>query len=207
MPANQLTFENNIFINTRYAFELKGTDTRVFDIHKNYYKFEDVIGALRVQDADKTNTQGTFSAEYTGINVIVTPIQSNTEVKAGVDPTYTIVIPASVDFGSLQKIDPPNNFVSEEFKVTASGVVIEAGAQIDVSVTSCTAMNDGHGHELPYSLYNEGGTSPITNGVYASFDGSVADNVGRVTVDTSNIHYAGDYSGTMVFTITYVDAA
>ena len=45
-------------------------------------------------------------------------------MSAGVDPTYTIIIPASVDFGTLVKGD---EFVYQPFDVTASDLVIEDG--------------------------------------------------------------------------------
>ena len=81
------------------------------------------------------------------------------------DPTYTIIIPTSVDFGTLVKTDAAN-WVTEDFDVAAQGVVIESGASIDVDVTGPFVMNDDDGVqgsvELPYILSNEAGAITIT---------------------------------------------
>lgn len=143
------------------------------------------------------NTLDPSLATVTKNITIVDPV---TEVKAGVDPTYTIVIPASVDFGSLVK---DSGVITREFDVSASGVIIEAGASIDVNVTGPFAMSDEDGEgdvELPFALSNEAGT--ITAGTFAHFTGGNTED-GNVSVNTGAITKAGSYKGTMVFSIVY----
>ena len=125
----------------------------------------------------------------------------DTEVTADVNPTYTIVIPASVDFGTLIK---GTNIVSKPFNVTASGLLIEYDAHVDVYASSDFAMYAGSA-DLPYSLYNTTtGSDALEDGdQFASFN-TGATQSGRVEVDTSDIDNAGDFEDTMVFTITYV---
>jgi hypothetical protein len=129
---------------------------------------------------------------------------ASTEVSAGVDPTYTIIIPASVDFGTLVK---DGSTVTQDFDVTAQGVVIEDTASIVVSVAGPFEMldEDGTGSvALEYTLSNNTAAIPTAGGPFTTFTSSRTEE-GSVAVDTNNITAAGSYQGTMVFTITYVD--
>jgi hypothetical protein len=128
-------------------------------------------------------------------------MNQNTDVTAGVEPTYIIVIPAAVDFGTLVK---DSGTVGMDFDVTAQGVVIENNAHIDVDVTGPFEMKNNNGSgtvSLAYGLRNESGaiTPP---GQFASFTGDGTED-GTVAVNTANITTAGSYKGTMVFSITY----
>ena len=125
---------------------------------------------------------------------------ASTEVTAGVDPTYMIIIPASVDFGTLVK---DSGIASIAFDVTASGLVLEPGASVDVTVAGDFSMSDGTA-SLPYGLFNvpSGGTALSTGAQFASFDADGVQN-GRAEVNTSAIVNAGDFEDTMTFTITY----
>ncbi len=144
---------------------------------------------------------------YSAANGLVFPRYSGktTAVNSKVDPVYTITIPAVVNFGTLIK---DNGIETREFDVAASGAVIEAGAHIDVAVQSSFTMSDGASPAttLAYSLYNTAvdGSVLLTGAQFASFLGNGVQD-GRVTVNTGAITKAGSYSGTMVFTITYVD--
>ena len=122
----------------------------------------------------------------------------NTEVKADVEPTFTIVIPAAVDFG---KLTPGTGTAQQNFPVKAEGLFIEDGKQINVSLKTLLPMKAGN-VELPYTLENS--TAEVTvDEVFATFIGNRTE-TGAVLVDRSLITKAGAYSGTMVFTIAYV---
>ncbi len=144
-----------------------------------------------------------FSASMLDIQDSVTsPHFDDTVVLAKVDPSYIIMIPASVDFGTLVR---NSGVVTQEFDVTAQGVMLEPDASVDVVVTGPFVMKDGDGSgsvELEYTLTS--GTTPIpaAGGEFASFMGNGTQD-GSVSVDTSAITAAGSYKGTMVFTITY----
>ena len=131
-------------------------------------------------------------------NIVVV---NGTDVEAGVDVTYTIIIPASVDFGTLTA---GAEIVSQPFNVTATGVLLEGGAHVDIAVSSDFTMSDG-GADLPYELYNvsSGGIALSSGNQFASFDEDGTQD-GRAEVDTSDITNAGSFMDTMVFTITYV---
>ena len=131
----------------------------------------------------------------------------NTEVTAAVDSTYTIIIPATVNFGTLVK---NSGLVTREFDVTASGVIIEDDASIDVKVTGPFLMSneDGGGDvDLPFALSNEAGAIEVPYpATFATFTAAIpvdGTENGSVSVDTDDITAAGSYKGTMVFSIVY----
>ncbi|HNX15539.1 MAG TPA: hypothetical protein PK854_10015 [Oscillospiraceae bacterium] len=127
-------------------------------------------------------------------------IGGGTEVTSGVDDTYTIIIPAKVDFGTLAR---GTGLKEESFTVSAENVVIGPTAKIDVKVTSSFTMLNGT-TPLAYKLYKSGSVQVASTETFASFAaGTLAQSeAGKVTVDTANILYSGDYSGIMTFAIT-----
>ena len=127
---------------------------------------------------------------------------AESEVKASIDPTFMIIIPTAVDFGTLAK---NSGTKTKDFNVAASGVLIEDGAKIAVSVESAFVMKDKDGTgniDLAYVLNNS--EDPVlTAAVFANFVENRTEG-GTVTVDTAAITKAGSYKGTMVFGISYV---
>ena len=185
---------NSNFINCEYDLEYYGDlTTGSFTTAGNYYG-----------GGAPTTALGDGNA-ITGIDTFVTTpvaMTEDTDVTAGVDPSFMIIIPAAVDFGDLQK---NTGFSAQSFPVEAVDVVIEPGYQIDVSVTSPFVMKDMNGAgtvELPYALFDEATTQILTGQTFAAF---AADRVedGAVQVDTSLITTPGSYKGTMDFTIAY----
>jgi len=135
------------------------------------------------------------------------PDNRNVPVTADVSPTYTVTVPASIDFGSLT---PGSGRKSVGFKVTAAGVYIEDGAFIDVSVRgngpggafTLFDMGGSGPNPLAYGLFK--GSAPIeAGGLYHRFAGSGKAN-GSVRINTNAIEYAGAYRGTVIFSIGYV---
>lgn len=125
-----------------------------------------------------------------------------TEVSGGVDPSYIIIIPASVDFGTMRK---DSGIISREFCVEAQGVIIEDGYEINVGVTSDFVMKDREGEgsvTLEYLLYNSVPTLITSGATFTKFESDRTE-TGKVSIDTANITKAGKYTGTMNFIITY----
>lgn len=135
-------------------------------------------------------------------NLSITVVEPETEVSGDVDPTYVIVIPASVDFGTMVK---NSGVIDRDFPVEAKDVVLEDGHRISVSVTSDFEMLDGSGTgstSLPYSLYNSNPSLITSGSVFTTFSGARTEE-GTISVDTAGITKAGSYIGTMVFSIAY----
>lgn len=142
--------------------------------------------------------------EINGIDTFVTtpvPMSQDTEVTAGIDPSYMIIIPAAVDFGTLIK---DTGVQTQAFPVQAVGVVLEPSCYIDVDVAGPFVMLDQNGTgsvSLAYSLNNESG-AVLPPSTFATFTADDTED-GMVSVDTSTISAAGSYKGTMDFTISY----
>ncbi len=148
-----------------------------------------------------------------GVNFLGAGGDTNTVVTATVNPTYIIIIPAEVNFGTLVK---NTGFKEKAFYVKAQNVALEPGAKIEVKVTSALKMYDNNGagtNELAYVLKNNNTAADPVVGqgdIYATFNENTTtakpllENIGNVTVNTADIGYAGAYKGVMTFTIAYV---
>jgi len=124
---------------------------------------------------------------------------TGTDVTASVDPTFTIVIPAVVNLGTLQKgVAVPD----KDFPVEAKNVIIEEGKSIFVSVSSDFTLSTSGGATLGYELHNS--TAKVGNNeTFATFTGDHTE-AGKVKVpSTAGISVAGVYQDTMTFTIAY----
>ena len=139
------------------------------------------------------------------------PLKFTTSIPA---PTYSIVIPATVDVGELRQADatdPDRNSLTK-FTVSAEGVANLYGEkEIQISVSSKNAngsfyLQDGNGATLPFELLtSETSQTPISSGdLLARFtaDGSVDT---WIRIDQSQIQQSGIYNGVLVFSYSIVD--
>ena len=139
------------------------------------------------------------------------PLKFTTSVPA---PTYSVVIPATVDVGELRQTDtddPDRNHLTK-FTVSADGVANLYGEkEIQISVSSKNAngsfyLQDGNGAKLPFELLaSEASQTPISSGdILARFtaDGSVDT---WIRIDQSQILQSGIYNGVLVFSYSIVD--
>lgn len=125
-----------------------------------------------------------------------------TQVSGGVDPVYVIVIPASIDFGTMIK---DSGIISQEICIEAHSVVIEDGYEINVGVTSDFVMKNNNGSgsvSLPYCLYNSTPSLISSSSTFTTFESDGIE-IGQVKINTADITKAGAYEGTMDFVITY----
>ena len=207
--GENIKIENNTFENATTAFRLHnsfafvtGHEDDVINLGtntctncKNYIGRDPDVGT-----DDQAVNKALGNIAYNSYNNV-------TPVTAAVNPSYTIVIPPSVNFGTLVK---NNNTVERTFNVAAQNLIIDNGAKVQVMVASDFNMKNGTdaaAAKLAYSLFNQatGGTALATGAEFASFtaDGT---HDGRAEVNTNAITAAGSYQGTMVFTISYVPA-
>ena len=122
-----------------------------------------------------------------------------TVVRANADVTYTVVIPASVNFGTINKSMSQQ---SRDFIVSVQNAFIKAGATIKVAnTTTSMVMKDNNGTgtvELPFQL-----TPPTATGFVFSGNGSIT---GHVTCNPStDLTAPGSYKGFMTFSVTYTE--
>ena len=141
---------------------------------------------------------------------------NQTEVKANVNPSYIVVIPAMVDFGT-QSPSATSSVAKQDFYVDAQEMYLEDGAKVEVKVTSPFVMKDKNGLgniELPYKLYCRNEAQPskyqvdsyfevLTDELFCDFVENRIEE-GKIEMDRMNITKAGVYSGTMTFTLSYI---
>lgn len=126
------------------------------------------------------------------------PKDTNVTITTAIDPTYTVTIPAntevsfnslSTDFGTV-KLDTaqldPGHFV--RVTLNTSGTLKNAA---DASKT------------IPYTVNTEGAAFILSDFTTAGQEAPLTINI---TQDDWNTAYAGDYSDTMTFTVSYIEA-
>jgi hypothetical protein len=136
-----------------------------------------------------------FAANTTG---------GSTEVSFNVDPTYTITIPATVE---LQKIEDNGTVTYEnDYTLTAqAGVRLKKGEYIEVTIASNYVMETPQGATLAYTI-TKGGNA-LDNDVVATFTTDKAEQSSTIHIAAGDPDYAGDYSDTVIFTISAQQAA
>lgn len=119
-------------------------------------------------------------------------------VRANASPTFTIIIPALVDFGELTN---SGLTLVQPFNVELTNALLEPGAQVEVSVVSDFTMDNGGGGTRAYTVTNEAKTKAVSGNIYVTFTGNDIDE-GTAACD-DNILQAGAYTDTMVFSVFY----
>lgn len=206
-PANRITADNNTFIGAQAGLRLHSSFQAASDIGSGTiitFQNNTLINTPRgvglhpsVSGTTKTAHEAILANNVTETGTI-TATEEGTEVKAEVEPTFTIIIPAAVDFG---KLTPGTGTAQQNFPVKAEGLFIEDGKQINVSLKTLLPMKAGV-VALPYTLENSAAQVSAGN-EFTSFTANRTEN-GFVKVNRSLITKAGAYRGTMTFTIAYV---
>ena len=124
----------------------------------------------------------------------------STDVYFGVDPTYTVTIPAKVE---LQKIDTDGAITYEnDYTITAeAGVRLLKNEYIEVTVASDFEMITTEGATLAYSI-TAGGNDVATGGVVAEFATDKAEQTATIHIAANDPDFAGEYKDTVTFTLT-----
>lgn len=129
------------------------------------------------------------------------PTYGNSVVLASADVAYTVIIPASVDFGVLRR---DMGTQSRPFDVTVMNALIEDGATITIqNITTDMNMYDKEGtgnQKLGFALQQPDGKFVFTQQDLAEGEASISS---EVTCEPSELKAAGSYEGFMNFEITY----
>jgi hypothetical protein len=136
-----------------------------------------------------------FAANTTG---------GSTEVSFNVDPTYTVTIPATVE---LERQEDNGTVTYEnDYTLTAqAGVRLKKGEYIEVTVASDYVMETPQGATLDYTITKDG--NALDNDVVATFTTDKAEQSSTIHIAAGDPDYAGDYSDTVIFTISAQQAA
>ena len=123
----------------------------------------------------------------------------STDVYFGVDPTYTVTIPAKVE---LQKIDTDGTITYEnDYTITAeAGVRLLKNEYIEVTVASDYVMETPQGATLAYTITKD--NAALVNAVVATFNTNKAEQTSKIHIAAGDPDFAGNYSDTVTFTLT-----
>ena len=123
----------------------------------------------------------------------------STDVYFGVDPTYTVTIPAKVE---LQKIDTDGAITYEnDYTITAeAGVRLLKNEYIEVTVASDYVMQTPQGATLAYTITKD--AAALVDSIVAEFDTDKAAQTSVIHIAANDPDFAGDYSDTVTFTLT-----
>ena len=137
------------------------------------------------------------------LSLSVTAFAANTtggkaDITTSIDPTYTVTIPADVN-------------VAFNATETAFGTIEVAASQIHpdkcikVALTTDNELNNAIDNTkvIPYAIKDSTGAA-FTSATYLT-EGDKTELSIHITADDWNAAYAGDYSDTVTFTVSYED--
>ncbi len=150
--------------------------------------------------------KGSFSAMVPAAYIAPTAnpddivVGKGSEVIAKADVAYIVVIPSSVNFGTISKSMPVQ---SRDFKVEVQNALIEDGYSITVTNTTAKPMTmrdkDGSGsNTLAFVLEKD-----LFKFAYAALADGAEIIASTISCTPANLTAAGSYKGTMTFSITY----
>ena len=130
-----------------------------------------------------------FAANTTG---------GSTEVSFNVDPTYTVIIPATVE---LNKVGADDAVTYEnDYTITAqAGVRLKKGETIVVTVSSDYEMTTTEGATLEYTITKD--NAALVDSIVAVFGTDKAEQSSTIHIAAGDPEYAGEYKDTVTFTL------
>ena len=123
----------------------------------------------------------------------------STDVYFGVDPTYTVTIPAKVE---LQKIDTDGAITYEnDYTITAeAGVRLLKNEYIEVTIASDYVMQTPQGATLAYTITKD--AAALVDSIVAEFDTDKAAQTSVIHIAANDPDFAGEYKDTVIFTVS-----
>ena len=195
-------FAMQIFIEIKVAteneiitLEVEPTD-RVEDIKVMIYDKKGILPAnqkliLADKQLEDGNTLQDYSIQKDSTLRLVVSSGCSVTVEYNVDPTYTVTIPATVALG-------------ETATIKAENVVVAKGKQVEVKLTNANdfTVTTPQGASLTYTVKN--GETIVNEGDAVLTVNPTSGKTGQTTlkfVAPETAQFAGDYTGTVTFTI------
>lgn len=137
----------------------------------------------------------TFGTDYATAYSL--SFDEGTEVTADADVSYVVVIPSSVDFGTIYR---DTGVKTKDFAVSVENALVEVGSTVKVTNTTADMNMYAGSKTLPFTLAQTGGifnfaAADLTDGEQTIFS--------SVSCNTANLQVAGSYVGYMTFTVDY----
>ena len=128
----------------------------------------------------------------------------DTKVTFTIDPAYTVTIPSEV---TLEKKDGKTVTYEKDLKLKASNVRLNQDKKLQVTIAdgSILTLESAEHATLNYTI-TVGSTEVSANSVVATFTTQAAEQTATLHIKANDPPFAGDYSGTLKFTIAVVNA-
>lgn len=141
-------------------------------------------------------------------NTQITESTSNscdTTVTFRIDPAYTVTIPSEVTLDKKQAGETVT--YENDLTLTASNVRLNQGKKLQITIPDNSVLQLSAGSAtLNYTITNDNGINVSAGSVVATFTTKAADQTATLHIKANDPEFAGDYSGTLKFTIAVVNA-
>ena len=195
-------FAMQIFIEIKVAtgnemitLEVEPTD-RIEDIKLKIYDKKGILPTdqkliFANKQLEDGNTLQDYSIQKDSTLRLGIPSKRSVTVEYNVDPTYTVTIPATVALG-------------ETATIKAENIVVTKGKQVEVTLTNANGfqVKTEQGAELGYTVTIDGDAVAENDTVLAvNPDNGKTGETTLKFVAPETAQFAGDYTGTIIFTI------
>lgn len=129
----------------------------------------------------------------------------DTKVTFTIDPAYTVTIPSEVTLDKKQAGETVT--YEKDLKLTASNVRLNQGKKLQITIPDNSVLQLSAEHaKLNYTITNENGINVGAGSVAATFETQAADQTATLHIKANDPEFAGEYKGTLKFTIAVVNA-
>ena len=133
-----------------------------------------------------------------------TSASCDTKVTFTIEPAYTVTIPSEV---TLDKKEGKTVTYENDMQLKASNVRLNQDKKLQVMIAdgSTLTLKSAEHAKLDYTItVDDNPTSIGVGSVVATFETKTADQTATLHIKAGNPTYAGNYSGTLTFTIKVV---
>lgn len=130
----------------------------------------------------------------------------DTKVTFTIAPAYTVTIPSEV---TLEKKQAGETVTYEkDLELKASNVRLNQGKKLQVTIAdgSTFTLESAGNATLNYTITNDNGINVDAGSVAATFETQAADQTATLHIKANDPPFAGEYKGTLKFTIAVVNA-
>ena len=128
----------------------------------------------------------------------------DTKVTFTIAPAYTVTIPSAV---TLEKKEGETVTYEKDLELKASNVRLNQGKKLQITIPTGSVLQLSAGNAtLNYTITNDNGSNVSAGSVVATFATQAAEQTATLHIQANDPEFAGDYSGTLKFTIAVVNA-
>lgn len=128
----------------------------------------------------------------------------DTKVTFTIAPAYTVTIPSEV---TLDKKEGETVTYEKDLELKASNVRLNQGKKLQITIPDNSVLQLSAGNAtLNYTITNDNGINVDAGSVAATFTTQAPEQTATLHIKANDPPFAGDYSGTLKFTIAVVNA-